>query len=155
LQLISHEWIIECCRTSTSVDPKKYLLPSGWSIIEEQYIKMQVGRSGDQRQSANPFKDTSIAIGSIHKDFSDFWSRVCKLAGATVRLIKSENDVTHNLTGYMLTDESFPEEIKQKASLIKLPVVSTVWVVQCLILGRVIQPAAHEKLTQIYIDDDY
>ena len=77
------------------------------------------------------------------------------MAGATVRLIKSESDITQNLTGYMLTDQDFPEEIKLKATHVKLPVVSTVWVVQSLIVGKICPPDSHEKLTQIYQDDDY
>lgn len=91
----------------------------------------------------------------MDKDFIEFWSRVCKLAGGTVRLIKSESDLTENLSGFMLTDQEFPEDVKLWATRYGLLIVSTVWVVQSLILGRICQPDSHEKLTQIYQDDDY
>ncbi|XP_058824376.1 TP53-binding protein 1-like isoform X1 [Topomyia yanbarensis] len=152
---VSHEWIIECCRKLTLLDFKPYALPAGWSLIEERYIKWSCGRNMDQRSTANPFFGCCIQIASLNQDFTEFWSRVCKLAGATVRLIKSETDLTPNLTGYMLTDQEFPENIKLRATRYGLLIVSTVWVVQSLIVGKIRQPDSHEKLTQIYQDDDY
>uniref|UniRef100_A0A182J355 BRCT domain-containing protein n=1 Tax=Anopheles atroparvus TaxID=41427 RepID=A0A182J355_ANOAO len=152
---VSHEWIVQCCQVLMLVDHKPYALPCGWSFLERRYIDWGCGRAKDKRNSATPFASTAINVASLCKDFNDFWSRVCKLGGATVRLIKTESDVTENLTGYLLTDQEFPEEIKIKAARNGLLVVSTVWVVQCLIVGRVCHPKSHEKLTQIYQEDDY
>lgn len=103
----------------------------------------------------NPFAGHCVNIASMDKDFTEFWGRVCKLAGATVRFIKSETDLTENLCGYMLTDQEFPEDVKLRATRYGLLIVSTVWVVQSLVVGRICQPDSHEKLTQIYQDDDY
>uniref|UniRef100_A0A2K6VAQ9 Uncharacterized protein n=1 Tax=Anopheles darlingi TaxID=43151 RepID=A0A2K6VAQ9_ANODA len=155
LQAISHEWIIECCQSLVLVDPKPYTLPSGWSFLEQRYMDWRGDSVKNKRSTASPFASVAINLASLNKDFNDFWSRVCKLAGATVRLIKTEADITENLTGYLLTDQEFPEEIKIKASRNGLLVVSTVWVVQCLINGAVCHPDSHEKLTQIYQEDDY
>ncbi|XP_055606325.1 TP53-binding protein 1-like [Uranotaenia lowii] len=152
---VTHEWIIECCQTLTLLDAKRYALPSGWSLIEERYIRWNCGRGVEQRSTTNPFVGCCVNIASLNKDFTEFWSRTCKMAGATVRLIKSDSDLTENLTGYMLTDQEFPEDIKLRASRYGLSIVSTVWVVQSLILGRICLPESHEKLTQIYQDDDY
>ncbi|KFB44307.1 AGAP001466-PA-like protein [Anopheles sinensis] len=156
IPIVSHEWIVQCCQVLMLVDHKPYTLPYGWSFLEKRYIEWGSRRAKDKRNSAaTPFASTSINVASLCKDFNDFWSRVCKLAGATVRLIKTESDVTENLTGYLLTDQEFPENIKIKAARNGLLVVSTVWVVQSLILGRVCNPQSHEKLTQIYQEDDY
>uniref|UniRef100_A0A1Q3EWT4 Putative ribonuclease e n=1 Tax=Culex tarsalis TaxID=7177 RepID=A0A1Q3EWT4_CULTA len=152
---VSHEWIIECCRTLTFLDYKPYALPAGWSFLEERYIRWNCGRGVELRSTVNPFVGYCINIASLNTDFTEFWSRVCKMAGGTVRLIKSENDLTSNLSGFMLTDQEFPEDIKLRATRYGLQIVSTVWVVQSLIVGRVCQPDSHEKLTQIYQDDDY
>lgn len=155
IQAVSHEWIIECCQSLVLVDPNPYTLPSGWSFLEQRYMDWGCGSVKNKRSTVSPFASVSINLASLSKDFNDFWSRVCKLAGATVRLIKTEADITENLTGYLLTDQEFPEEIKIKASRNGLLVVSTVWVVQCLINGAVCHPHSHEKLTQIYQEDDY
>lgn len=130
-------------------------MPAGWSIIEERYKRWTVGRAVDQRSSINPLLNKIVLIASQHKEFTEFWSRVCKLAGATVRLVKSESDITTTTKGYMLTDEEFLGEIKSKADHFQIPIVSTVWVVQSLILGKVCNPEWNVKLTQIYQDDDY
>uniref|UniRef100_A0A182KAV5 BRCT domain-containing protein n=1 Tax=Anopheles christyi TaxID=43041 RepID=A0A182KAV5_9DIPT len=152
---VSHEWIIQCCQVLMLVDQKPYVLPAGWSFLENRFIDWNCGRAKDKRSTATPFASVCINVASLCKDFNDFWSRVCKLAGGTVRLIKTESDITENLTGYLLTDQEFPEDIKIKASRNGLLVVSTVWVVQCLIMGRICHPSSNEKLTQIYQEDDY
>uniref|UniRef100_A0A182NA05 BRCT domain-containing protein n=1 Tax=Anopheles dirus TaxID=7168 RepID=A0A182NA05_9DIPT len=152
---VSHEWIVQCCQVLTLVDVKPYALPAGWSFVEERFIEWRCGRRKGKGSTAAPFASVSINVASLCKDFNDFWSRVCKLAGATVRLIKTEYDVTENLTGYLLTDQEFPEEIKIKAARNGLLVVSTVWVVQCLISDQVCHPSSNQKLTQIYQEDDY
>lgn len=77
------------------------------------------------------------------------------MSGATLRVIKSASDITQTQSGFMLTDDEFPAEIKEKAEHFGIPVVSTVWVVQSLILGKTCKPDAHKKLTQMYQDDDY
>uniref|UniRef100_A0A182T222 BRCT domain-containing protein n=1 Tax=Anopheles maculatus TaxID=74869 RepID=A0A182T222_9DIPT len=152
---VSHEWIIQCCQVLMIVDHKPFVLPAGWSFLENRFIEWSSGRAKERRTSVTPFTSVCINVASLCKDFNDFWSRVCKLAGGTVRLIKTESDITDNLTGYLLTDQAFPEEIKIKAARTGLLVVSTVWVVQCLILGRVCHPNSNEKLTQIYQEEDY
>ncbi|XP_065087005.1 TP53-binding protein 1-like isoform X2 [Ochlerotatus camptorhynchus] len=152
---VSHEWIIQCCQTLTFVEFKSFALPAGWSLLDERYIRWSCGRAADQRSTVNPFAGHCVNIASMDKDFTEFWGRVCKLAGGTVRLIKSETDLTENLSGYMLTDQEFPEDVKLRATRYGLLIVSTVWVVQSLVVGRICQPDSHEKLTQIYQDDDY
>lgn len=90
---------------------------------------------------------------SQQNDFVQFWSRVCKFAGAKIRIVKSVNDLTATTQGYILMDDEFPHEYQAEAEKYKIPVVSTVWVVQSLVLGKVCDPTAHHKLTQLYEDD--
>lgn len=94
-------------------------------------------------------------IASQNKEFTEFWSRVCKLSGATVRLIKTQSDITKSQNHYLLTYDEFPHEIKLKAEHLAIPIVSTVWIVQCLILGKLTKPDLNNKLTQNYDADDY
>lgn len=76
------------------------------------------------------------------------------MAGATLRYIKSLNDVTPTTTGYMVTELDFPQIIKSKAEHYGIPIVSTMWIVQSLILGKACDPHANIKLTQLCHDDD-
>lgn len=128
-----------------------YVLPSGWSIIENRYKPWAIGRGREQRKNA--FTRTTIILTSQQSDFVEFWSRVCKSAGAKIRLVKSTSDLTQTTKGYILLDDEFPQEYQLRAESFRIPIVSTVWVIQSLILGRVCDPNAHPKLTQLYEDD--
>lgn len=155
MQAVSHQWIIECCQSSALVNKSTYLLPSGWSIVENQYKRWSVGRSLDQRKSSIPFNKITVCIASQQNDFIQFWSRCCKLAGAKIGYIKSKNDITETTQHYMLMDDEFPMAYRTKAEYFHIPVVSTVWIVQSLICGKVCEPTAHEKLQQLYEDDNF
>lgn len=94
-------------------------------------------------------------MASLHEEFSNFWRRVCELAGSTIKVVKSIGDIQRTTKGVMLTDEDFTEEIKLKAEYFNIPVVSTVWVVQSLIVGYPCDPESNIKLKQVYEDDDF
>lgn len=104
-------------------------------------------------QRKNTFNKTTIIITSQQTDFEQFWSRVCKSAGAKIRLVKTLNDLTATTKGFILMDDEFPPEFQNRAVRFRIPIVSTVWVLQSLIVGRVCEPSAHPKLTQLYEDD--
>lgn len=62
-------------------------------------------------------------------------------------------DLTATTKGFILLDDEFPAEYQSRAERFRIPIVSTVWVLQSLILGKVCDPTAHPKLTQLYEDD--
>lgn len=148
---MSHEWIVESCQNNTLLSKDDYVLPSGWSIVESKYKPWSIGRGRDQRKNA--FSKTTIILTSQQTDFVEFWSRVCKSAGAKIRLVKSTNDLTATTKGYILLDDEFPPEYQSRAERFHIPIVSTVWVIQSLIIGKILDPNAHPKLTQLYEDD--
>lgn len=78
---------------------------------------------------------------------------MCKSAGAKIRLVKSLTDLTASTKGYILMDDEFPSEYQNRAIRFRIPIISTVWVIQSLIVGRVCDPMANPKLTQLYEDD--
>lgn len=154
---MSHEWLIKCCETNSLVKKDEYTLPSGWSIIDTSYRLWSTGAGKHKqlkRKSNTPFNKTIIIITSQQDDFAMFWSRVCQAAGAKIRTIKSKTDFTSTLHGYILMDDEFPSEYRAMAIDYNIPVVSTVWVVQSLIIGQVCDPSQHELLTQLYDDEN-
>lgn len=142
---------MDSCQVNKLLNKDDYVLPSGWSIVETKYKPWTIGRGREQRKNA--FNKTTIILTSQQSDFVEFWSRVCKSAGAKIRLVKSTNDLTATTKGYILLDDEFPQEYQLRAERFHIPIVSTVWVIQSLILGRVCDPNAHPKLTQLYEDD--
>lgn len=155
VQPVSHEWIIECCTSNQLLNCDSFVLPSGWSLIEDRYIDWKVTRSKKSRRSVKALKNVAVLMASLHEDFSAFWQRVCKLAGAEISVLESLDDITETTEGYILTDEDYPDEMKLKAEHYKIPVVSTVWVVQSLIVGYPCEPDSNPKLKMAYEDEDF
>lgn len=112
-----------------------------------------MGRGRDNRKSVTPFNKITIILTSQQSDFVQFWSRVCKFAGAKIRIVKSLTDLTATTQGYILMDDEFPPEYQTQAERFRIPIISTVWIVQSLILGKLCDPSSHPKLQQLYEDD--
>lgn len=150
MQVISNEWVVDCCRENRLLDMKGYALPSGWSILEDRYIPYWPGRGTEpqQRGSASPLINRTILISSENDDFIKFWSRVCKFAGAKTKPIKSVMDISANKRSLLLTDSEILAANIEKAKAVNVPIVSTVWVIECLVLGKLCAPDAHENLTK-------
>ncbi|XP_055689060.1 TP53-binding protein 1-like [Lutzomyia longipalpis] len=151
IHAISHEWIIESCRNNRMMDIKDYILPTGWSIIEKKFIVPVVKRIVSNSKA---FVDLNILLVSENKDFMDFWSRVCKLAGAaSVQAVKSVDDISTIQKGFLLVGREVHPVLIEKAKDFNISVVSTVWVVQSLISGTCCDADAHESLTKFFADD--
>lgn len=153
LQAISHDYIIECCRREQLVDVRRFLLPAGWSHSASRLIRWQTGRAEDQRHNAVPLKGVTIMVASDCIEFETFWTRVCEMAQASVMMVMSTHDISGPTGGYFLTDAEFSGEVKAKAEHFRIPVVSTVWVVECLVTGALCAPDAHEKFREPFHDD--
>lgn len=150
-QTISHEYIVESCQMRKLADIRRFTLPTGWSLISERFVRWPP--TGQRKPSLS---NAIVLVASYNADFVEFWSRVCRLAGADVRPVQCSADLSETVrNAYLLTDPEFCEETKEKAVCLRIPVVSTVWVVESLILGKLCAPDASDKLRQSYQDDDY
>lgn len=94
-----------------------------------------------------------MLIGSDSTEFVTFWSRVCRLAHATVRTVTSAADIGASTRGFLLTDEDFSGEVKSKAEHFKIWLVSTVWIVECLVAGELVDADGNEKFRKTYQDE--
>lgn len=103
---------------------------------------------------ANFFKDKLILFCGDQDTFVRFWERTCSLAGANTRVVNEED---LNVTGAiaLVTDWDCPHEVQNKANEDNIPIVSTTWVVQCLIEGRVLAPGSNVKFSFLYTDPEW
>lgn len=152
--IVSHKWIIDCCEKSKLLDFKEYILPAGFSVIEKKYLDWSQDRSVSHKKQFLPFKNSTIILGSYETDFVEFWSAVCKSAGATVRIAKRAEDITETLNGFLLTQEDFFYRNKVSVEQYNIHIVSTVFVVESLICGKIVDPAINEKLREPFQDED-
>lgn len=157
MQPVSHQWIIDCCKQNEPLKCEKFVFPSGWSLIDEHNVEWKVSRSKNSksRASTKALRKKVVLIASQHNDYSAFWQRVCELAGGEAIVIRSLGDITDKTKGVLLTDEDSTEEVKAKAEHFRIPVVSTVWVVQSLIMGYAVDPDSNPKLKMPHDDEDY
>lgn len=154
--ILSHQFIVDCSNESKLLDFKNYILPSGYSILQENYLDWKTDRNVSHRKQYLPFRNSTIAIGSFENDFVEFWSKVCKSAGATVRIAKRTEDFTPTLNGYFLVQEDFFCRNRAKVEFFNsnLPVVSTTFIVESLICGDIVDHNASLHFKEPFEDED-
>lgn len=136
IPIYNHNWVIQCCRENKALKPTAYELPAGWSLERKTYVESY------DRRNKQPF--TGMIIGMPVLDNKNaanrsiqFWRRICENAGAGVQIIDDpEIDFCHATA--ILTDNRCPSWLVEKADRWQIPLVSTVWIVQCIIAGELL-----------------
>ncbi|XP_012256975.3 TP53-binding protein 1-like isoform X2 [Athalia rosae] len=145
----SHNWVINCCKENKTLSVSDYALPVGLSIVRNKYIELW------ERPNKEPFNGMVIGIPmldnrNVAKRSVQFWSRICENAGAVVQVIEDTDSDLCNLTA-VLADNRCPNWIVEKACDWQIPLVSTVWIVQCLIEGRLVLHDSHPEFSHMNI----
>ncbi|CAG5059321.1 unnamed protein product [Parnassius apollo] len=149
IRALSHGWVIMSCIRNSPQDMDAFALPAGWSILQEKFMNWN---SPSGRRNAAFFKDKVILL-CADQDFVKFWERVCTLAGATTRIV-NEEDINTSGALVLVTDWECPHEVQNKASEDNIPLVSTTWVVQCLIEAKALNPTSHVKFSFMYTEPE-
>lgn len=147
MTVVSHSWVIESCRHNKLQDVKSFALPAGWSVLENDYVRYVTGRS-EKRPHARPFLNLNLLISSENEEFVKFWTGVC--VGAKVKHVNSPLDIVCPSTKktYMLTDSEVLVPNVEKAKALSIQIVSTAWVAECLIQGKLVRPEDHANFTK-------
>ncbi|KAK2577841.1 hypothetical protein KPH14_001106 [Odynerus spinipes] len=130
----NHNWIIQCCQEGKLVNPAGWSLPVGWSLDKQSYVEVF------QRPSNKPLTQVIVIIPIIESDkqFTSFWRQICENAGAVVLLVDSSESMEGFAEGaVVVTNCRCPPWVVVKASELQLPLLSTTWIVQCLIEGKI------------------
>lgn len=119
--------------------------------MQNQYFGFQAPSPG--LRNATFFRDKVILLCGEQDEFIKFWERVCTLAGAITRVVNEED---MNTTGAiaLVTEWDCPHEVQNMANQENVPLVSTTWVVQCLIEARVIPPTSHDRFSFMYLEPE-
>ncbi|XP_073960392.1 uncharacterized protein isoform X3 [Choristoneura fumiferana] len=150
IRAVSHQWVIQCCTTNSLLDLDTLALPAGWSITKQVFVNW-VPATG--KRNTQFFKDKVILLCGDQDTFVKFWERVCTLAGATTRVV-NEEDLNMSGALALVTEWDCPHEVQNKANQDNIPLVSTTWVVQCLIEAKVIAPTSHDKFSFMYTEPE-
>ncbi|KAI4494271.1 hypothetical protein M0802_009140 [Mischocyttarus mexicanus] len=144
----NHDWIIECCKKDTLINPSGFILPAGWCLEKGSYIETY------QRPNVKPLNQLIVIIPiiEIDKKFTSFWRQICENAGAVVLLM----DGSESMEGFsegtvVVTNHKCPSWAVTKADKWQLPLLSTTWVTQCLIQGKICEYDKHPRYKYNYI----
>ncbi|XP_068622497.1 uncharacterized protein [Battus philenor] len=150
VRAISHGWVIMSCINNALLDTDAFALPAGWSILKDGFINW-IPSSG--KRNSTFFKDKIILLCGEQDTFVKFWERVATLAGATTRVV-NEEDLNMSGALALVTDWDCPHEVQNKANQDNIPLVSTTWVVQCLIESKALAPTSHDKFSFMYTEPE-
>jgi hypothetical protein len=126
IQLVSYAWIIECCETNVCQPLSKYYLAAGWSLEKQGYVRRNLRE--------RPLSCVNIGLISDTENFRKFWELVLKGAGACVFGISQKpslKELEH--LELVVCSCSCPFDIQKELEELGMPLVSTTWIVQCLI----------------------
>ncbi|XP_011302885.1 tumor suppressor p53-binding protein 1 [Fopius arisanus] len=135
---VNHRWVIRCCQENKLVNASEETLPAGWSFDKEAYVDMY------QRPNAKPLGHAVIVMPKIPSNERSikFWQRVIVNAGGAFRAIENQTETFMEGT-VVLANGKCPNWMKEKAAGWKIPLVTTTWLVQSLIEGKMMPYGAH------------
>lgn len=150
VRAVLHDWVIASCSRKILPDVDAHALPAGLSVLHRRYITWD---PPGERRNATFFKDKIILLCGDQDTFVKFWERVCNLTGATTRVVNEED---LNMTGafVLVTDWECPHEVQNKANQDGIPLVSTHWVIECLIQAEIVDPTCHDSFSFMYTEPE-
>ncbi|KYM98984.1 PREDICTED: uncharacterized protein LOC108777119 [Cyphomyrmex costatus] len=149
--ICSHKWIIRCCVEEKKVNTAELALPNGWSLQKKTYIE------AFETYGKKPLSEIVVIIPSLASinlpQFATFWRQVCENAGAIV-LIAEDLDAMETMdfasTTVVISNWKCPLWAQNRAIQLNFPILSTTWVVQCIIEGKLC-PQNHPRYRHTYI----
>ncbi|XP_033101243.1 TP53-binding protein 1-like [Anneissia japonica] len=132
LPCISHIWLRDSCKDNKLQDYKSYVLAAGESIEEEKLMECPKEQTVLQRMH--------IMVVSEQEETKNTWISILHAARCEVvsNLPSNKNPADSDVAftcDVIVTDPTCPKSIRDKAEDLGIPVVSTEWVIQCLING--------------------
>ena len=129
---VAHHWVVNSCKQDKLLDHKSYILPAGISLEKKKVMEWKCRR--------DVFVGVKAFIVSKDSKFCDCWSEILQLAKCSVlpKLQYSDLDV-------IVTDSSCSPATVRQAEAHGVALVSTEWVIQSLINGKVMKYNGHPR----------
>ena len=134
---ISHLWVLQSVTERRLQPMKNYYLPVGWSISEEREIE-QSEHNSLEKLKGGIFEGIHILLSSSNNSFINDWKPLLARLGASISCrMKGKFDRSLKAVDVVVGDGSkTPTTIFQSANEKKIPVVTSVWIIQSLITGN-------------------
>ncbi|XP_063431720.1 TP53-binding protein 1-like [Mytilus trossulus] len=138
---VSHRWIIDSVSQQTLLDYKSYMLQAGISIEKKKKVEWNAHR-GDLKDMTVMLEGENLAE----------WSNILEIAGANLVKKLHSRRATDEIVQVVVTDNSCKPQILRSARTLRTPVVSTEWLIQCLINGHLMDFTGHPMYEYDYTD---
>ncbi|XP_020289053.1 uncharacterized protein LOC109857289 [Pseudomyrmex gracilis] len=143
----SHRWIIRCCLEGKTVNAAEEALPIGWSLQKKNYVE------AFQAREKKPLSNTFVIIPRLDDTwFVTFWQQVCENAGAVVLIVDDSEAMETGVSNVVIvSNPKCPLWAVDSANKLQIPILSTTWVVQCLIEGKICLYDQHPRYKYNYM----
>ncbi|XP_014679978.1 PREDICTED: uncharacterized protein LOC106819911 isoform X2 [Priapulus caudatus] len=133
---VSHRWIHDSCCFNQLQDYRGYILPAGQNILTGKPVEWQA--------RGPVLAGLRIMILSVNSMFKELWSPVLVAAGGEVvgELYALHPDAP-NPVDVVMADQI--DNVTQSVGQLSIPVVTSEWIIQCLVNGFRIDCNAHSK----------
>ncbi|XP_018358495.1 PREDICTED: uncharacterized protein LOC108758184 [Trachymyrmex cornetzi] len=136
IKICNHEYIIRCCLEKKTINKAEVALPNGWSLQRKAYVE------GHDTYTKKPLSEIVVIIPSLASinlpQFATFWRQVCEHAGAVVIIAENSDAMETDFanTVVVVSNWKCPSWAQKRAIQLNIPILSTTWVVQCIIEGK-------------------
>lgn len=130
---VKYTFIIDSCKKNELVKLENYILPTGYSTLNNQLIQDR----NIYKKSQTLFKGTKIYLISLNEATLK-WLPLLKATKSIIidKLPDTVPPRKPNSNDLMITDASCPVELLNKANLFKVPIVSIEYIIASLIHGK-------------------
>ncbi|RUS76602.1 hypothetical protein EGW08_015644 [Elysia chlorotica] len=147
VHIISHQWVLLSVRENKLQELVAYTLPAGISYERKKLVE---GSKGCPELSHQV-----IMVVSSSEDFVKAWTSIlsltrCQLA-TKFPARASKNDPGVDV---VVSDGTCPASLVRRCVQLSVPLVSSEWVAQCLINGKMVGFQAHHKYRHDFMEDE-
>eukprot|EP01123_Difflugia_compressa_P009404 TRINITY_DN310_c2_g1_i1.p1 TRINITY_DN310_c2_g1~~TRINITY_DN310_c2_g1_i1.p1 ORF type:complete len:466 (+),score=78.66 TRINITY_DN310_c2_g1_i1:137-1534(+) len=155
---LHYHWIVFCYKQRRYIDPTLFLLPTGKSISSNTLRNFDPSVITDYPPNYEtlPFynaeQETPYRIETVGtSDDKSKWDNVITTAGgkAVNRLGRTEDKITLD---YVVSEKYPPDRVQLDAHTLKVPICNLTWLIECLILQRVVNPKSNKALFMMWED---
>ncbi|KAK3595177.1 hypothetical protein CHS0354_002777 [Potamilus streckersoni] len=141
---VSHLWIIDSCKQCFLLDYGHYILPAGISLEKKRIMEWKAG--------TQPLLNLRVSVVSKNDKFAEEWIKILQLAKCVIiyKFPPQSKSDESSRPEVVITDSSISPVHIKRAQQLKIPLVSSQWVIQSFINGQQVKFDGHPQYSYNY-----
>lgn len=137
LPCVSHLWIRDSVHQHKLLDYRSYTLQAGISFQKKKVMEWNSRRGG--------LKHMTVMVESESDKMKEEWCNILNIAEVIVVDKLHSKKATDGIVQVLVTDNSCKPHLLKTAKSLNVPIVSTEWIIQCLVNGQVVDFTGHPR----------